>query len=93
MPDPHQPEVEVFCPQQVKFWEDTCSNVAFGNFTAVSLRNELSVVAALRRSIGGLLGAYPTSVQQDRQLLGGLGGGALGAAVLMRLREKELLNR
>ena len=92
-----QADVEVFCPHRVKFWEDTCSQVEFGNSTAISLHNELNVIGALRRSIEGLFSSYPSSAEEDRialQDMGVLGRASpMGAAVLMRLREKELLFR
>ncbi|KAJ1398055.1 hypothetical protein B484DRAFT_438487, partial [Ochromonadaceae sp. CCMP2298] len=97
----NESEVHVFCPKEARVWEDSCSNVEFLNFTAISARNEQSVVEALRGSVDGLLAAYPTLLTEDDLILTqaeqGHGEGAdMGpvtvAAVQLRAREKRLLH-
>jgi hypothetical protein len=65
----NESEIFVFCPKEARVWEDNCLNVEFMKFTAISENNEMDVIRALRNSIHGLLGSYPTSIDQDRVLL------------------------
>jgi hypothetical protein len=93
----NESEVHVFCPKEARVWEDACVNVEFMNYTAISERNELSVVTALRSSVNGLLVSYPTSYEEDQRLLREVDAGVssmgpiMTAAVKLRAREKEIL--
>lgn len=65
----NESELAVFCAKDARVWEDNCLDVQFMNYTAISLRNELDVIQALRGSIQSLLAAYPTTIQEDQQLI------------------------
>lgn len=62
-------EMNVFCPAEVKVWQENCMDVEFLNFTAISLNNEMNVITALRSSIHSLLSNYPSSVYEDQRIL------------------------
>lgn len=103
----NESEVHVFCPKDARVWEDSCLNVEFMNYTAVSEVNELHVVTALRNSIYGLLASYPTTLEEDELILSNNDkmddddasttasapslGPIMTAAVTLRLREKSIL--
>lgn len=98
----NETEMNVFCPADVRPWEENCHNVEFANYTAISPNNENNVVAALRSSINSMLAAYPTTVEEDTEILldhrAGIKnhktenlGPVTVAAIGLRLREKELL--
>lgn len=40
----NETEMNIFCPNDVRFWEEQCHSVEFANFTAVSENNEMQVV-------------------------------------------------
>lgn len=65
----NESEIFVFCPKDARVWEDNCMNVEFMNYTAISVTNEENVVSALRSSIHGLLRSYPTTAEEDEELL------------------------
>jgi hypothetical protein len=94
----NESEVHVFCPKEARVWEDACVNVEFLNYTAISERNEMSVITALRSSVHGLLASYPTTMEEDQRLLRDIDAGvsSLGpitaAAVKLRVREKDILH-
>lgn len=94
----NESEVNVFCPAEARPWEENCHNVEFANFTAITPDNERNVIGALKASLQGMLHGYPTTVEEDRELLldnrAGVGaqlGQVMQGVVKMRLREKELL--
>lgn len=95
----NESEIHIFCPKEVRAWEESCHNVEFSNFTAISESNELGVINAMRKSIKSLLSTYVTTVEEDEEILSmqtnkqhdKLGSIMLGA-VKMRLREKQLLH-
>ena len=88
----NETEVHTFCPADARIWNDNCQDVEFMNFTAISYENEMNVVKALRTSIGGLLNAYPTTLEQDHEALRDLSlGTIMREAVKVRLREKEMI--
>jgi hypothetical protein len=90
----NETEMNVFCPENVRFWEDQCHSVAFMNFTAITESNELAVIDAFRKSISGLLSNYASTVEEDREILASQKyekSSISYNAVLYRLREKELL--
>jgi hypothetical protein len=91
----NESEIYVFCPADVRAWDDNCHNVEFMNFTAISEHNELNVVEALRNSLHGLLSLYPTTIEEDQALLDNYNndfGQIMQASIEMRLREKLLLS-
>jgi len=65
----NESEVHVFCPKEARVWEDSCTNVEFMNYTAISEPNELNVINALQGSIDGLLASYPTTWEEDQRIL------------------------
>eukprot|EP01038_Epipyxis_sp_PR26KG_P006439 gene6439-8859_t len=65
----NETEMNVFCPKEARVWEESCMNVEFANYTAISAPNEMAVVNALRNSINGLLGAYPTTIEDDTEII------------------------
>lgn len=77
----NESEIFVFCPKDARVWEDNCMDVSFLNYTAISERNEMDVVTALRTSIHGLLASYPTTIEEDTALIA-QGEAALAAAAL-----------
>jgi hypothetical protein len=96
----NETEMSVFCPKEVRPWEENCHNVEFANFTAISENNEHNVIAALRSSVYSMLGSYPTTKEQDEEILldarAGIGahgeyGPVMLGAISLRLREKQLL--
>lgn len=88
----NESEMNIFCPQDVKAWDENCHEVEFMNFTAISETNELGVLNALRTSIKSLLSAYPTSAEEDRRILASQEMGPIRvSAVTVRLHEKDLL--
>jgi hypothetical protein len=94
----NESEIHVFCPKEARVWEENCMNVEFANFTAISDHNEYNVVNALRNSIHGLLASYPTTSEEDEELLKEHADGtsSLGAIVIsaiqLRYREKDILH-
>jgi hypothetical protein len=94
----NESEMQVFCPRDVRIWEENCHNVEFLNFTAISEVNELAVVSAFRNSLQVLLGSYPHTQDEDEEILrkreAGLVqlGPVVTSAVRYRLREKRLLS-
>lgn len=101
----NETEMRVFCPKDVRVWEENCHNVEFLNFTAISMENEIAVVRAFENSLHSLLGAYPHTADEDRKILrkrelmkeGNNEDGSdnighiIMSAVRLRLREKEML--
>lgn len=94
----NESEVHVFCPKEARVWEDSCTNVEFLNYTAISEPNELNVVSALRNSMHGLLASYPTSLEEDMRIIRDVEAGVatevgpiMAAAVKLRAREKDIL--
>lgn len=93
----NESEIHVFCPKEARVWEDNCLNVEFMNFTAISAGNELDVVTALRSSLHSLLGSYPTTVDEDKELINRYDDGVdeIGDitlnAIILRYKEKEIL--
>jgi hypothetical protein len=96
----NETEMFVFCPKEVRPWEENCHNVEFANFTAITPRNENNVITALRSSLISMLGSYPTTKDEDHEILldaragikfADYGPVTLGA-ISLRLREKELLH-
>lgn len=65
----NETEMHIFCPKDVRIWEENCHNVEFLNFTAISVTNELSVIGAFRTSLHRLLDSYPTSSGDDEEIL------------------------
>jgi hypothetical protein len=65
----NESEIFVFCPKEARVWEDNCMDVSFMNYTAISERNEMDVVQALRVSIQGLMTSYPTTMEEDAALI------------------------
>ena len=63
------------------------------NYTAIGETNELGVVNALRTSIASLLSTYPTTADEDRNILDDRNnmGEIRTSAITVRLHEKELL--
>jgi hypothetical protein len=67
------------------------------NYTAISVVNEMAVVSAFRSTINNLLHAYPSTIEEDKELLRNhhadvahLSNTMVGA-ISVRLREKEVL--
>ena len=88
----NETEVHTFCPADARIWNDNCQDVEFMNFTAISYENEMNVIKALRASIGGLLNAYPTSLDHDQEALQDAAlGPIMREAVKFRIREKEMI--
>lgn len=93
----NESEVHVFCPKEARVWEDSCTNVEFLNYTAISEPNELNVVTALRNSMHGLLASYPTTLEEDMRIIRDVDSGVsdvgpiMSAAVKLRAREKDIL--
>ena len=90
--------MHTFCPADARIWNDNCQDVEFMNYTAISMNNELAVVSAFRKTIAGLLARYPTTVDQDRELLrdhfadvGTPLSTTMIGAINVRRREKEIL--
>jgi len=97
----NQTDMEVVCPKADGPWfEPKCEDDSFNATMPVSLENELATLQALTDSINVMLAGYTTDMAQDEDLLRGTdaeaGGNGFGptkrAAVLMRLREKQLLH-
>jgi len=85
-------EIGVFCPAHARAWQENCHDVTFLNFTAISAQNEALVVDAFRSSLSGLLNSYPSTVEEDEQLLASENSGTvLRGAIQLRLNEKRLL--
>lgn len=90
----NETEMNVFCPENVKFWEDQCHSVEFMNFTAITESNEIAVIDAFRKSIDGLLSNYASTADDDKEILKSRTydkNSISYNAVWYRLREKELL--
>ena len=93
----NESEVHVFCPKDARVWEDSCTNVEFMNYTAISEPNELIVINALRNSVHGLLASYPSTREEDARILRDVEAGVSSAgpvfvaAVKLRSREKDIL--
>ncbi len=93
----NESEIHVFCPKEARVWEDNCLNVEFMNYTAISHRNEMDVISALRSSINSLIGSYPTTVEEDLALLKQMEEGfaefgpVMANALRLRYREKDIL--
>jgi len=98
----NETEIAVFCPLDVRIWEENCHNVEFLNFTAISESNELIVVKTFENSINSLLYGYLTTYSEDINILqdyntiiGEQGENRLGpiaiSIVRLRLREKRML--
>lgn len=62
-------ELHVFCPAEDSFWKQSCQDVSFENFTAISVENERLAIGAFRESVGALLSGYPTTVEEDEAVL------------------------
>lgn len=94
----NETEIHVFCPKDARVFEDNCQNVEFMNFTAISEHNEISVIQALRNSLHGLLASYPSTVDEDVELLdkykeGKQDFGPISlAGIQLRFREKSILH-
>lgn len=94
----NESEIHVFCPKDALVWEENCMNVEFMNFTAISEPNEMLVINALRDSIYGLLESYPSTAEEDLEIIErnfdelepGIGPVTL-AAIQLRYREKQVL--
>lgn len=67
---------------------------AFSN-QIISEENELEVLEALIGALKGMLGAYPTTFEEDRQLLAKSKGGNSNKyyALVLRFSEKEILKK
>eukprot|EP01041_Mallomonas_annulata_P007399 gene7399-15106_t len=59
-------ETHIFCPAEAKVWENNCQEVEFANYTAISLQNEIHVIAAFRSTVSQMLAAYPHTIELDR---------------------------
>jgi len=93
----NETEVHTFCPADARIWNDNCQDVQFMNYTAISVVNEMAVVSAFRGTIGNLLNAYPSTIDEDKEMLrkhhaeeAHLSNTMVGA-ISVRLREKEVL--
>ncbi|KAL6076438.1 Histone-lysine N-methyltransferase setd3 [Balamuthia mandrillaris] len=64
----------------------------FDPFRKYSERNEIAALAILANKCTQLLKAYPTSIEEDKKLLGGELSANMRSVVLLRLKEKELLH-
>lgn len=90
----NETEMGVFCPENVRFWEDQCHSVEFQNFTAITESNELAVIDALRKSISALMSNYASTIEEDKLVLSSEQyhrSSISYNAVLYRMREKEML--
>lgn len=88
----NETEIHTFCPKEARPWEDNCHAVEFANYTAISEHNEMSVIKALGDSIQSLLAVFPSTLQEDRELLLRRDfGSVVEGAVVLRMREKQLL--
>ena len=65
----NETEMHVFCPKDVRVWEENCHNVEFLNFTAISEVNELAMTGAFKNSLHRLLDSYVTTSQEDSDIL------------------------
>jgi hypothetical protein len=65
----NESEMMVFCPKDVRIWEENCHNVQFLNFTAISETNELNLIKTFENSINSLLYGYLTTFQKDMDIL------------------------
>lgn len=65
----NETEMHVFCPKDVRVWEENCHNVEFLNFTAISVGNELAMTKAFRNSLHRLLDSYSTTSTEDENIL------------------------
>lgn len=65
----NETEVHTFCPADARIWNDNCQDVEFMNYTAISENNELAVIEAFRASISGLLHSYPSTADDDKEML------------------------
>jgi hypothetical protein len=95
----NETEIHVFCPKDALVWEENCLNVEFMNFTAISEFNEFAVVNALRNSLYGLLASYPSTKEEDLELIKryedgdtNFVGPIMYSAYQLRYREKEILH-
>lgn len=87
-------EMDVFCPAEVRVWQENCLDVEFENFTAISYNNEMNVINSLRNSLFGLISSYPTTILEDKEILQDNNsdfGEIYINAIRLRIREKELL--
>lgn len=97
----NQTDLDIVCPKADGPWfEPKCEDDSFNWTLPISLDNEVATLNALEGSIKVLLAGYTTSIEEDEALLEGTsaeGGNGMGptvrAAVVMRLREKQLLER
>ncbi|KAK3278586.1 hypothetical protein CYMTET_13482, partial [Cymbomonas tetramitiformis] len=87
-----EPELDLLCPKPWS-WNDQCTGAVFKWRQPISRENEEAVIASLRNTIHGLLGGYPTAVEEDQALLElpQLLHVREHSAVLLRMREKLLL--
>ena len=91
----NESDVDVLCPRATGPWHDhNCDDGIFDPTRAVSPHNERAMIAALRNSVAALLDEAPTTMAEDEALLelSSLKP-ALRSAVMLRLREKQLLQR
>jgi hypothetical protein len=89
----NESEMQIFCPSDVKVWQENCLDVEFLNFTAISELNEKAVINSLRHSFFSALSNYPTSYDDDQQKYESLRNAdtIYAKILLLRMREKELL--
>jgi hypothetical protein len=98
----NETEIAVFCPLDVRIWEENCHNVEFLNFTAISESNELIVIKTFENSINSLLYGYLTTISEDIDILQDYNTileegrenrlGPIGISIVrLRLREKKML--
>lgn len=96
----NESEIHVFCPADAKVFHENCQNVEFMNYTAISETNELLVVQAFTDTLHRMLEAYPSTIEEDDQLIEAYlndhsGSSDVGAimvgALQLRRREKELI--
>lgn len=97
----NQTDLDIVCPKADGPWfEPKCEDDSFNWTLPISRDNEVATLNALEGSIKVLLAGYTTDIEEDEALLEGTtaeGGNGMGptvrAAVVMRLREKQLLER
>jgi len=91
----NESDVDVLCPRATGPWHDhNCDDGIFDPTRAISPQNERAMITALRNSVKALLDEAPTTIEEDEALLE-LSSikPAMRSAILLRLREKQLLAR
>ncbi len=91
----NETDVDILCPRAKGAWDDhKCEEEIFSEYEPVDRNNEIGMLSALRESIKSLLDGFKSTLQEDRSLLElSSFGPATRSAILLRYREKVLLQR